>query len=66
MLERQHRSERVLEPLNFTTFWSILGRLVLRLLHERGHGQIVITIHEGKLTLVEVNRKYLPAKIPEV
>lgn len=53
-------------PLDFTTFWSILGRLVLRLNHDRAHAQIVISLHEGKLTLIEVNRKYLPANIPEV
>lgn len=52
-------------PLNFTTFWTLLGKLMVRLMRERAHGQVVITIHQGQIPIVEVNRKYKPTGLPE-
>lgn len=53
------------QPLNFGVFWSILGKLVVRLMKERAHGQIVITIHDGNIPVVEVSRRYRPASLSD-
>jgi len=54
------------QQLNFATFWTSLGKLVVRLLRERAHGEIVITIQDGNLRLVRVNRNYLPTDLPDL
>jgi hypothetical protein len=54
------------QPLNFGAFWNILGKLMVRLMKERMHGQIVITVHGGHIPIVEINRKYKPADLPQV
>jgi hypothetical protein len=54
------------EPLNFGTFWSLLGKLVVRLMKERMHGEVVLVFHEGNLSIVRVNRSFLPGNLPEV
>ncbi len=39
--------------------------LVQKIVRERGHGQVVITIRDGKISLIEDRRTYLPANLPE-
>ena len=53
-------------PLNFGTFWTILGKLLVRLMKERMHGQVVITLHAGHIPIVEINRKYKSTDLPQV
>jgi hypothetical protein len=53
------------QPLNFALFWSMLGKLILRLMKDRAHGQITITIHDGNIPVVEVSRRYRPGSLPE-
>ncbi len=47
-------------------FWATLGRVLVRLLKERAHGQVVLTIHNGDVVLVDINRKYKPTGLPDV
>lgn len=53
-------------PLNLVSFLQSLGRTLAMLIRERAHAQIVITIHQGHVPLVEVNRKYKPQDLPQV
>lgn len=53
------------DPLNFGTFWSLLGKLVVRLMKERAHGEIVLILQEGSIQRIRINRSYLPGNLPE-
>ncbi len=54
------------ERIDFVPFWSTLGRVLVRLLKDRMHGQVVLTIVNGDVVLVDINRKYKPTGLPEV
>jgi hypothetical protein len=54
------------ERIDFVPFWATLGRVLVRLLKERAHGQVVLTIHNGDVVLVDINRKYKPTGLPDV
>lgn len=54
------------ERVDFVPFWTTLGRMMVRLLKERMHGQVTLTIHNGEVVFVDVNRKYKPTGLPEV
>lgn len=47
-------------------FWTALGRLVAQLLDERAHVQVVLTLKDGSIQLVAVNRTFLPSDLPKV
>ncbi len=53
-------------PLNFPSFWNLLGKLALKLMQQRAHGEIVITLHEGTIPIIRVNRTYKPQSLPDV
>ena len=48
---------------------AILARKILalvdQLIKEHGHGQVVITVREGKVEYLDLNRKYRPENLPE-
>jgi len=48
------------------TFVIKLGRLIARLILERAHVDIVITVQDGNIRLVRTNRTYLPDNLPDV
>lgn len=53
-------------PLNpFSAFWNKLGKLAIRLMRERMHGELTITFRDGEIRGVRVNRTYTPQDIPE-
>lgn len=39
--------------------------LVQKMIREKGHGQVVITIRDGVVCLVEDRRTYQPQNLPE-
>jgi hypothetical protein len=39
--------------------------LVQKIIRERGHGQVVITIRDGKIALISDTRTYVPENLPE-
>ena len=44
----------------------MLGRIFMQLLAERAHVQIVITVKDGALQPVHINRTYLPGDLPKL
>jgi hypothetical protein len=52
--------------LNFPFFWGLLGRLAVKLLKERAHGEITLIFENGNIKIVRVNRVYLPNNLPDV
>ncbi len=36
-----------------------------RIIRERGHGQVIVTVRDGKVQLIEVRRTYQPENAPE-
>lgn len=36
-----------------------------RIIRERGHGQVVVIIRDGRVQLIKVERTYLPENVPE-
>ena len=47
-------------------FWTMLGRVLVQLLGERANAQIVITLKDGSIQPVHINRTYLPSELPKV
>jgi hypothetical protein len=46
-------------------FATKLLKLIGRLIANKAHAQVVITIREGKVQLISVNHTYLPDNLPE-
>lgn len=46
---------------------SVRGILILlqRLVRERAHGQLIITVRDGEIILATVQHQYRPENIPE-
>jgi hypothetical protein len=47
-------------------FWAMLGRVIAKMLGERAHADIIITIKDGSVQMVRVNRSYLPGSLPQL
>jgi hypothetical protein len=45
---------------------SLFGRLISRLMTDHAHAEVVLTIQDGNLRQVRVNRSYLPGDLPKV
>lgn len=54
------------KPAEFNPFWAKLGRLVVRMMGTRAHGEITIQIQDGQIKYVRVNQGFLPGNIPQV
>lgn len=52
--------------VELTLFWQRLGRIVARLLGQRAHCNIVITMKDGVMQNVRVDESFLPGNLPEV
>ena len=39
--------------------------LVQKIIRERGHGEVIITIRDGKIQYIKEGRTYLPENLPE-
>jgi hypothetical protein len=50
-------------PLQKTVQGTLL--LLQHLLKEKAHGQIIITVRDGAIQLLDVRRTYLPQNLPE-
>lgn len=50
----------------YPVFWTILGRILAKLLGDRQHGDLIISFKDGQVTLVRVNTSYLPGSLPQV
>lgn len=46
-------------------FWTMLGNMFVRLLGQRAHAQIIITVKDGTIQLVHVNQTFLPSDLPK-
>lgn len=47
-------------------FWSMLGRIVYKLIGEHAHASVVIMIKDGKVQHVRVDQSFLPEGLPRV
>jgi hypothetical protein len=47
-------------------FWQMLGRLFIHLMGERAHVQIIITLRDGAIQPVHINRTFSPDNLPKV
>jgi hypothetical protein len=50
----------------FPVFWTMFGRIVAQMLGERAFAEIVVTLKDGNIQFVRVNRTYLPGNLPKV
>lgn len=50
----------------FPVFWTILGRIVQKLMADRTHGDVIITMKDGTIQLVRVHTSYLPGQLPRI
>jgi hypothetical protein len=39
--------------------------LVQKIIRERGHGEVIVTIRDGKIQYIKEGRTYLPENLPE-
>jgi len=44
---------------------AIIFAQVDKIIRERGHGQVIVSIRDGKVQLIKVERSYLPENAPE-
>jgi hypothetical protein len=44
---------------------AIIFAQVDKIIRERGHGQIIVSVRDGKVQLIKVERSYLPENAPE-
>jgi len=51
--------------LSIPVFWQLLGGVFARLLGEKAHAELSITIRAGHVQTVNVNRHYLPTELPK-
>lgn len=54
----------VAQQVTFQPWWLNLGRRVARLMLEKAHINVVITIADGQIRNVREDRSYLPGNIP--
>jgi hypothetical protein len=50
----------------FQVFWTMLGRIVMKLMSERAHGDVIITIKDGVPQMVRLHTSYLVNQLPRV
>lgn len=50
----------------FAVFWTMLGRIVAKLMTDRSHGDVIITMKDGSVQLVRVHTSYLPNALPRI
>lgn len=50
----------------FAQFSTQLVRMVRQLMAEHAHADVVVTIKDGAIQVIRVNRSYLPDKLPQV
>lgn len=50
----------------FSVFWGILGKIVAKLLIDRGFGQVIIDIENGVVKRVHVNQSFTVAQLPRI
>lgn len=53
------------DKIDFSMFVRQIGGILARLIKERAHAELVVTIHEGNVKLVRVNRSFSPTGLPE-
>lgn len=50
----------------FPVFWTMFGRMIVHLLGERAFAEVVLTLKDGHIQFVRINRTYLPGNLPQV
>lgn len=50
----------------FPVFWTMFGRLVAHMLGEHAFAEVVLTLKDGQIQFVRVNRTFLPGNMPQV
>ena len=51
---------------SFPVFVGIFARFVAQLLAERAHATVQLTLKDGHIQLVRVDRSYLPGQLPRL
>lgn len=59
-------NQPVQQPTGIAVFLRMFERIVLRLLGDRAHADIILTVKDGKVQLVRINQSYLPDALPRV
>jgi len=54
------------QSLNFPVFAERLTKLISRLAQGKAHAEITVTIQDGTIKYVRVNRGFLPSDVPDV
>lgn len=52
------------EQVSVVTFWQKLGAIFAGLLADKAHADLTITVRDGRVQHVTVNRNYLPGGLP--
>ena len=50
----------------FSVFWTILGRLVAKLVADRGFGHVILDIENGAVKRVHINQSFTPNQLPRI
>lgn len=51
--------------LTLDEFMSRYRRLLEQLIKEHAHGEVVVTLQDGQIRLLRVNRSYHPSALPQ-
>lgn len=52
--------------MTFPAFWQLFTKVVGRLINEKAHTEVTITLRDGQIQLVRINRTYSPENLPNV
>lgn len=54
------------KPLDPATFFSLYNKLIVGLMREGAHAEVALSIQQGIIKQVRVNRSYLPGNLPSL
>ena len=54
------------DRVNFPAWFPRFGAILMKLLADRMHGDVIITLKDGQIQFVRVHTTYLAAQLPKV
>lgn len=52
--------------MNFPAFWQLFAKVVGGLMGQKAHAEVTLTLRDGQIQLVRINRTYSPENLPNV
>ena len=52
--------------MNLPAFWSIFTKVVGGLIGQKAHAEVILTLHDGQIRFVKINRTYTPENLPNI